>query len=311
MKIVYVCDDAFWAQTLCSMASVLKHTNKNGIRLILIDQGISPEHKDYISVCMKKTGAFFSFMDALPLSERMELKYENYHVSSIFAKLIFSELFSDDTVLYMDSDTIVCNDLSSLLETDMTGYLAAGVEMPYSAQTKNKAGLSEHEPYISDGIVLLNLRLWREMNTTEQCLQYIRESGGSPFMLSEGTLNHVCRGRIRVLPLSCNVMSSVLLYRKSELEELMDIHNYYTDAEYSAARSTPHIIHFLNELYVRPWYRNSDHPYRDVYRKYLRELSLPEPSESRKLSRRTRINRFLYRCLPFSFYLKINRRARQ
>ncbi len=310
MTVVYVCDDAFWEQTLCSMASVINHNPKKNIRLVLIDQGITAEHKECISTRIKGKGTKVSFLPAIPLQERLGLKYENYHTSSIFAKLLFPELFTEDLVLYLDSDTIVCEDLSPLFQIDMTESLAAGVAMTYCAETKEQAGISGADPYISDGVVLLNLKLWREQGITEDCLRFIRENNGSPFMLSEGTINHACRGRIKALPLSCNVMSSVLLYKKEELEALMGVKGYYTEEEYAIAKTKPVILHFLNELYVRPWYANSDHPYRDAYRAVLRELSLPSPSEQKKLPKRTRINRLLYRCLPFSLYLKINQRAR-
>lgn len=141
--------------------------------------------------------------------------------------------------------------------------------------------MKETDDYLCDGIVLLNLRLWKKEQKTQQAAAYIQQWNGSPPMLSEGVLNHLCRGRIFRLPPSYNLMASMIVFGSS-IERVYGVSNYYTPQELCYARKHPKIIHYLEELYGRPWYANSDHPYRSLYRVYAKRAGFPAVSSKEK-----------------------------
>lgn len=74
------------------------------------------------------------------------------------------------------------------------------------------------------------------------------------------------------------------------------------------ANEHPVLIHYLNELYIRPWFCNSDHPYRKEYEKYDAKICEGQHLKTGKKGRlkvRTRILRLLYTWLPFALFVKI------
>lgn len=141
----------------------------------------------------------------------------------------------------------------------------------------------------------------------QKCTDYICSHFGNPPMLSEGTVNYVSQGLVKVLPPEYNLMSGMLLWKGWQLAELYRASDYYTEDMLVHAREYPIVIHYLNELYIRPWYKNSDHPYREVYLRYLHILGWDKKvrMQAGSIRMRTRMLRMLNRILPFWIFRKL------
>lgn len=71
------------------------------------------------------------------------------------------------------------------------------------------------------------------------------------------------------------------------------------------ARNNPVIIHYLNELYIRPWFGNSDHPYKHEYLYYRVKAGYNDRLPFGSLKTRTCILRLLNALLPFTLFRSI------
>lgn len=228
------------------------------------------------------------------------------HPKTVYGKLFMQDCISEKRVLYLDSDVVVNGSLESLFFRPMDQEYVAGVLMPYSGKLKKKVGAYENEPYICDGVVLFNLELWRQEQMAEQCALYIKECGGIPPMLSEGTLNHVCRGMLGVLEPKYNLMPSMIEYSLKQIRQLFRADYYYQDlGEMREANEHPVIIHFMNELYNRPWFEPCDHPWKEKYYNLHERLFKGESFQKRNVTFNTRLTRILRCVLPFSVFLRL------
>ena len=75
-------------------------------------------------------------------------------------KFLFSEIYSEDKMLYIDSDTLIRADLTKLYNTDISNYYLAAVmkmEPDYNE-------LDEPTYFYNCGVLLLNLKKFREHN---------------------------------------------------------------------------------------------------------------------------------------------------
>lgn len=79
---------------------------------------------------------------------------------------------SEERVLYLDSDTIVCQDLSPLFEMDMKGLDLGAVEIPYFHGDPFWASLNNFGfpvstyDYFNAGVLLMNIPLLKKTTTS-------------------------------------------------------------------------------------------------------------------------------------------------
>lgn len=303
LTVMYACDDNYARQTLISMVSVMQYHKQ--VLFYLFHDGMSEYNQELFR---KKTEEYGQQIRIIPIGRilpELSVNAEDRHPATIYAKLFMEAEISEPRVLYLDSDTVVNGSLEPLFARDMENELAAGVLMPYSSGVKRAAGAEPRQTYICDGVVLFNLELWKRLDKSEECSAYIREHGGNPPMLSEGTLNHVCRGMLGVLEPKYNLMPAMLWYTLPQIRQLFRADCYYGEVEEASMREActePVVIHFMEELYNRPWREPCDHPWKESYRTIERKVFGECRPEDRPLSLHTRVTRRLKEILPFGVF---------
>jgi lipopolysaccharide biosynthesis glycosyltransferase len=182
---------------------------------------------------------------------------------AVYARLMIAKLLPDasERAIYLDADCIVTCDLSRLWTTDVSSHLIAGVrddsalenEHRYGVTDKFSGGLTE---YVNAGVLLINLRAWREKNFGETVIDYVRRHD---LRYGEQTaINIAASGRIKILSENWNFM----------------LHKW--QFAYNAAIK-PSIIHYTG--FSKPWlYR--DGPFVPVYHHHRNLTPYPttEPS---------------------------------
>lgn len=299
--VVYACDNNYMKQTIISMISLLK-SNCYPIEFWIVSDGLSDENRELL---LDKTAEYertVQFLDIESVLNGVVLSGEGRHPRTIYAKLFLSKWVHRERVLYLDSDTVVTGELEELWNRNMKNELVAGVLMPYSNELKSKMNLDFPSPYLCDGIVLFNLQLWRESRSEQKCKEYIARCEGCPPMQSEGTLNFVCQGKMGVLKPRYNLMPQMLFYTAKQIQKLFQAEKYYCEAEIIEARENPAIIHFINELYNRPWYEPCDHPRKETYQRIEAEIFGECTHIKQNISKRTRLTKRLFFSLPFPLF---------
>lgn len=303
-NVVYACNDSYVEQTLISIISLLKH-NDYFIKIWIVSDGISETNKKLIASQIFGYNAELNFFDIEEILKDVHIVSGFRHPKTIYVKLFLEEKIDADKLLYLDSDTVINGDLSPLWQRDMKKELVAGVQMPYSPSIKAKMKIKTNSPYLCDGVVMLNLNLWREHQIGTQCRQYISACNGIPQMQSEGTLNYVCQDYIGVLEPKYNVMPQMLFYKESQIDKLFRAEYYYLEEELREARNQPVIVHFVKELYNRPWCEPCNHPLKLLYRNERRKLFGEKQYVKEDISFHTKLTKVLYYILPFKIYAEL------
>lgn len=314
LHIAYACDSRYAGQTMVSMISLFAHHTKHKIVLHLVEDRLSRRDLWRMARLADRYGAK---LEVCPLEElirelprSLSAEGDGRHPMTIYAKLFLEKICRAERVLYLDSDTVVSGSLLPLWDLEPGGACAAGVRMPYPSKRKARSGTEDASCHVCDGVLLLYLDNWRLMGCGEQCADDIRRRHGTVPIQSEEVINRVLKGRIQVLPPAYNLMSSMILWNARQMARLFGVADYYSDREIYEARKHPVIVHYLDELYIRPWYPCSDHPYRALYRTYARRAGVnviqARLVPGRRLAR-TRAVRLLHACLPFPIFCRIYR----
>lgn len=170
-----------------------------------------------------------------------------------------------DKILYLDCDIIVNGNIDDLYAQDIDDYAYGAVidEDNENLEKHLRLGFGAEKPYINSGVLLMNLKYWRENNVTERCFKYIAENPENVILHDQDTLNAVLNNEVLLLPLRFNLQTA-MLYRNTVLSTR-------TKYEVEAIKFTPTIIHFTGV--GKPWYKGSLHPYTKRFLHY-KKLSL-------------------------------------
>ncbi|WP_171016771.1 glycosyltransferase family 8 protein [Pseudalkalibacillus caeni] len=181
-------------------------------------------------------------------------KYSNYKERDYISKetyyrLSIPELLDTNIVkvLYLDCDIIVKEDITLLWKEDLEGFFVAGVkELPrISRYKKKKLSIPKRFGYFNSGVLLINLKKWREQNITNQIIDYMKNNSDKISFPSQDPMNAILYDKWKKLNPKWN-------YR----------HNLRLSIE-------PAIIHYTGKN--KPW--NASHPFKDEYEKYNRMVT--------------------------------------
>jgi lipopolysaccharide biosynthesis glycosyltransferase len=182
--------------------------------------------------------------------------------AATYYRLFLTEILptSIDKVLYLDGDIIVRHSLEDLWDTDIEGYALAAVpdSIQFEEKTYAKLTFSKQEGYFNAGMMLVNLKYWREHHAFQSFLHFIKNEANRIFFHDQDVLNCIFHDKKKNLPIRYNLISSHL----GQTQESSVLKNGNTcDKDWK----DPVILHFTTR---KPWKKASRHPYRSSFFKY-------------------------------------------
>lgn len=186
----------------------------------------------------------------------LHFSHANYY------RLLAAELVPEDKILYLDSDIIVHGSILGLLETDLQNYPLAAVADPQILDF-DRLELKSDQGYFNSGVMLINLKVWRQMNLGNTVLEYSINNPKRIQYADQCGLNAILKGNwLRLNPI-WNVMTAFFIpnHRESAI-------NYF-GLELDLAVQNPIIIHYSSS--PKPWELRNRHPLKRLYWNYLNQ----------------------------------------
>lgn len=277
MYVIYHSSDSFAEVTGVSIISLFENNKEmKNIHVLYIERGMSDDNKAKIKSIAKKYNRELEFMEMPNWSEKLNIDLKSSKAGWLgfgYNRLFLTEFVPEavDRVLYLDSDTVIEAPLDELWNTELDGYYLAGVDDCLSSKYRNIVGLSEEGTYCNAGMLIINLKKWREEDVTSKFIKMIYENNGFFVFNEQSVINSMFSGKIKILPQKYNVNSLVYIFSYKELMKLRKPYKFsYTEEEYLEAGKRPAITHYTGNFYIhrRPWIDNSDHPHKDNYLEY-------------------------------------------
>ncbi len=260
LNICLASDDNYAKHMAVTICSVLKNAQKTDeLFFYILDGGISDNTKSKISE-MKKIKDFsiqYYRIDS-DMFKNCTIFGQYISIVTYYRFIIASVLPTDvDKVLYLDSDVIINKSLAELFNEDIENYYFAGVQdIGYYYWRYKKTD----EFYVNAGILLLNLKKWRNDNFEKKLFDFIEINKDIELRgCDQDVLNFVAEDKIKPLNLKWNVQDS--FYRKDE----RDWHPLKKDIE--KAVKNPAAVHFTSQK--KPW-DDCLMPMAHLYTKYIK-----------------------------------------
>lgn len=304
MNCAFSCNDAYVQHAGVCMLSIFENNRDiEEIIVYFIDNEISDGYKNQLYEIADdyKTDGLRKVI-FIPLNDiSKSLKVKTDFCRSTYGKLFLAEINDVNRILCFDCDTVCAGSLKDLLTIDMNGCSVLGVQDTVNPFFVREIGMSRKDRYINcGGVIVINLKQWREEDTEKKFIDYVTEWSGNPPFVDQGTINKICKTGI--LSPKYNVINPMFMYSVKQIKDLFKIDTYYSQKEIDEAKKSPIIIHYTGEMYNRPWCYGCTHPLKNVYLKYLDKSPWKGNIIKKELSTNCKIQNFIYKKCPYFVY---------
>ena len=272
MHIVLASDNNYAPFVSVAIVSLLRtNPDLEVLHVHLLANGVSEATLQKIQDIPGRERLHLHTYDISNLREMLQVDVPDTIAMSSYARLFMADILPKDIdkVLYLDCDVVAAASLKELWQTDMGKMWVAGVlDVLYNYEPKVAVGMQADEPYLNSGILLVNLKAWREECLTQRFLDFLLAHDGTVYHHDQGIINGVCRGKKIVVHPRYNMTSSHFSHPGKFVRRL--IIPYYTDKELAEGRTAPALIHFTEGFYNRPWKHHCNHPMKQLFFDNLR-----------------------------------------
>lgn len=268
-------DDKYLQHCAAMLCSLFENNQEHDITVHLLHHGLSQEGMNFLSSLAKRYGNSVRFYDVdITQFKNVSISGKPNLSKTCYFRILLSSLVSDqvEKILYLDCDVIVLKDVSTLFQLDLENYGVAAVEdvMPGFDYHRNIIGIDLKQAGFCSGVLMINLKYWREHDCEKHMLDFGNRMGHKLWMEDQDILNHEFRKHWFKLPYK---------YMKTPMSiASLDSQQRWADLEEYAF--DPVIIHYA--AHVKPWLDISI-PDDKYYWKYVRISAFPNPQKTRTL----------------------------
>lgn len=237
IPVFFSTDDNYIPYLDVAVSSLIANASKSyRYRIIILNTGLRPENIEKVKR-NEQPGFVIEFVDISKSIEHIQSHFKDvYHFSVVtYYRLFIASLFPQyDKILYLDCDLVVLGNIAELYHTDLgDNILCAAPEqfVQNTAEFRDYARVAlgvDPDGYVNAGVLLINLKAFREHDIEGQFMRLITEYDFDLLDPDQAYLNYLCRNKIHMLPNGWN-------------KEPMDL----------PCEGSKNIVHYA--LYKKPW----------------------------------------------------------
>ena len=270
MNILFSSDDNYARHMGVAIYSLLAHNQDvEKIDIYVVDNHICDDNIQKVrEVADGFSNAELHFIPFDDIARQLQLDMPWKISLSSYARLFVGQLLPThvDRVLYLDCDIIVNENLDLLWNMSLEGKCLGAIQDQVTPNIRKSVGLNADSSYFNAGVLLIDLRRWRELNIDQQCVDFINAHRGRVIHHDQGVVNGIFREHWFRLPLRYNVMTIHYLMNQEQcVKYFHDLTPFYCKEEIDAAKFNPALIHFTPSFTSRPWQKNCRHPLKSLY----------------------------------------------
>ena len=260
INIACVIDDGFTPFCGIMLTSLFENNKHTKVNVYVLFTKLRDSNKEsLINIAHKyNSRIYFCLIDEKLLKDCI-LTNNSYISLATYYKLFFTIVLPKniDKILYIDSDIIINKSLVDLYNTDIDNYALGAVdETLYGDHTDDLFRLSYDSQYryFNAGVLLLNLKYWRNNNLAECFIKYAHNYPERIKYHDQDVLNAVLHDKWLALDYKWNVMS--FAYQK-------DFYATHANLQFV---SNPAIIHYT--CTPKPWHIARRHLLKSIFVNY-------------------------------------------
>lgn len=214
IHIAFCLDEKYVEHCATTIASILSNMTDKQIVFHVISDSINKDKKIIFSRWVSdEYGASIRFHD-VDSDLFKHFPIENAYINiSTYYRLMLPEILKDiDKVLYLDCDIIVSSSIQSLWEIDINNYAVAGIRDRINDNIRlyNRLRYALSDGYINAGVLLINLKKWREEEVFERALNISEKDPAILKNHDQDIINILFHDSKKILPFKYNLLEYYL-----------------------------------------------------------------------------------------------------
>ena len=268
ITIVSSSNEAFIPHLATLFLSLLENKSADTrLNFYVIDDSISLNSKRLLNRMVSQYKARVSYLTVDETEFENVVESERIPKTAYYRISIPNLLKTADRAIYLDCDMLALENIQYLWEIDLGTNLLAAVEDAGFHNRLNTMGVScQSDKYFNSGMMVMDLKKWREEKITEQAFQFIKTYPQLLRFHDQDTLNAILHDRWLELHPSWNAQTYLMLEEKEHPTAIGRL-------KWQEARVNPAIVHFCGSQ--KPWHKNSVHPFRKDYLRLRNKTTFP------------------------------------
>lgn len=311
MNILYQFNEAYAPFAGTSVTSLFEQNRKTGeIVVYILGEGLSEKSIRRFEKLAEQYGRTILFLNADAAMRRMrKLNMPTYRGSyAANLRLFLTDILPEavERILYLDADTIVCDALNPIYDADMGEHVIGMALDSLTKKHKRDIGLALDEEYYNSGVILFDMKKWRQADYTQRIVDHVLHVRSHYPAPDQDLLNVCCRGAIYRLPVRYNLQPIHLAFSYRQYHRYFGQTAYYGEKEIGQAVKMPGILHFFRFVGEFPWHKNTVHPDREAFDKYLALSPWRDyQKEKARVGVVLKVEKCLYRILPRGIFIML------
>lgn len=268
--VLYATDKKYLEITLASILSLIENSKLENLVLHIVTEKLEEPAYQKIEKVMRIYPQIKYYI--YPLED---YHIEKYHLpewkgsQSANARLFFQEILAKqldeiDNLLYLDSDTIIVDQL-----TDFYRFPEHLIYASHDELEKKYYKYLNIDTYYNSGVLYINKEAWIKEDCQQKIIEFVGNHSDLNFQYpDQDTFNCVLHGKIEPLSLSYNLPPYILGFTDTQ-RKLYCLKKGISYPETCTAKSTPKILHSYGLFGIKPWMKNTVNPYNQIFRDYL------------------------------------------
>jgi len=255
-----------------------KYTKHCGVVISSILENIDPNRRIAFYILHSKLNKLNKFLLKKVVNNRAEIEFakvdeslfkdcktppkSHFRKENYFRLKISSILNKLNKALYLDSDTIVIKDISKLYDIDISNYYLACIEdtdeFIKQRWMNNGFTCKDNYRYYNSGVLLLNLKKWREDNLENKLMHLLATSKAYFRWVDQDALNAIVNYDLKYLEDGWNFMLRLSGGYTKKHREIVENYN----------KEDIKILHYATKC--KPWVMLKKDYYSNFYFEYLK-----------------------------------------
>lgn len=271
--ILYATNKEYLTITLASMLSLIENTNGEELNIYFMTENLNEQDYSLIEKIVKVYPHVH--LSIYPIEEFQLEKYgipgwqntQTANARLFFQRILGNQIDEIEELLYLDSDTIVVDNLKKLDRYNGKIHAALDNALPSYLE---QLGVTR---YFNSGVLKINTNWWKKENCEKRIIKFVRDNPTKKLTYpDQDILNYVLGEEIEEMPMSYNLPPAVNMMNRVTLNLYCKKIKRDT-SEIISAKKDPQILHSYGLLGIKPWTNNTVNPYNEIFRKYLYEVN--------------------------------------
>ncbi|MBO5157139.1 MAG: glycosyltransferase family 8 protein [Prevotella sp.] len=279
MNIVLASDNGYIDHCATTMTSIM--VNNKDVHVFILTEWLSDENIERLNRLANIYGGTVEIIQVdgdkvkkLPMPKLQSLS----HISlATYYRLFIANLLPEniEKVIYLDCDIIVRKSLDEMWNIDIEHYALGAVYQiaSWNVEAITRLGYNPQYGYFNAGVLLINLKYWRDNSIQDLFIKSVREIGERIVYHDQDILNYALHDSTLRLSCKYNMLTSYFtksIYYICDMDANGKVFNNHDDYKrvLKGEIKDPCIIHYVSR--PKPWDKQCTHPFRNDYIKYAK-----------------------------------------